>query len=238
MFLTRLPLARVHLREEHFTEAVRYYPLVGLLVGGVAAAAFAVGAAVGSTAIAAVLAVAATLLATGAFHEDGLADLFDGLGAATPERMLEIMRDSRLGTFGAAALFCVLALKIAALVELPTGIALAALLAAHGLSRYSAVLVIATSRYVRGEGTAKPVATGVSRTSMTVAAITALAILGGVALYAGWGAALSLGVGLVIGQILARSFFERRLGGYTGDCLGAVQQLSELGAYLALAAWA
>lgn len=104
IFLTRIPLPAMKLDEADFARAAAFYPLVGIAIGAIGAAGFALGATFASPVIAALLAVAATLLATGAFHEDGLADLFDGLGAATRKRMMEVMRDSRLGTFGAAAL--------------------------------------------------------------------------------------------------------------------------------------
>ncbi|KPP94431.1 adenosylcobinamide-GDP ribazoletransferase [Erythrobacter sp. HL-111] len=237
IFLTRIPLPAMALEEEDFAAAPAFYPLVGLLVGAIGAAALAAGHALASPVIAALLALAATLLATGAFHEDGLADLFDGLGAATRERMMEVMRDSRLGTFGAAALGVALALKVAALAELPPALALAALPLAHGVSRLSAVLVIATSSYVRAAGLAKPVAQGIGRGALAAAIATGLGALGLFGLVAGGGAVLAAVAGCVVGHVAIRLLFERRLGGYTGDCLGAVQQASELGVYLALVAW-
>ncbi len=127
VFLTRIPLPTAKLDERDFEAAPGFYPLVGLAIGAIGAAGFALGWTIGGAFVAAIFGTAATLLATGAFHEDGLADLFDGLGAPTAERMMEIMRDSRLGTFGAAALFLILLLKIAALSQLPFMLALAAL---------------------------------------------------------------------------------------------------------------
>jgi adenosylcobinamide-GDP ribazoletransferase len=237
IFLTRIPLPAMALSEEDFAAAPAFYPLVGIAVGAIGAGAFAAGHAMGTPVIAALLALGATLLATGAFHEDGLADLFDGLGAVTRERMLEVMRDSRLGTFGAAALGVALALKVAALAALPWAGALAALPLAHGVSRLSAVLVIATSTYARAEGAAKPVAKGIAPGALAVAVATGAAALALFALHAGPGAALVAIGGAAIGHLATRLLFERKLGGYTGDCLGAVQQASELGIYLALVAW-
>jgi adenosylcobinamide-GDP ribazoletransferase len=237
IFLTRIPLPPLPLTEEDFAAAPAFYPLVGIAIGGIAAAAFGAGLAFAGPVIAALLALAATLLATGAFHEDGLADLFDGLGAVTRERMLEVMRDSRLGTFGAAALGTALALKVTALAELPALLALAALPLAHGVSRLSAVLVIATSSYARAEGAAKPVAKGITARALTIAVLTGAGALALFALHAGPGAALAAVAGAALGHLAVRRLFERRLGGYTGDCLGAVQQGSELGICLALVAW-
>ncbi|EMD82832.1 adenosylcobinamide-GDP ribazoletransferase [Pacificimonas flava] len=237
MFLTRVPVPLLAHDSDMATASARYYPLVGILIGAVAAAGFAGGLAIGGGVVGALLATAATLLLTGAFHEDGLADLFDGMGASSPARALEIMRDSRLGTFGAAALFIVLALKVAALAQLPAALALAALIAVHGLSRLSALIVIATSRYVRSDGTAKPVADSMNMSGLATAALIGIVILTGFALHTSLPLVGALMLGLTAGHILARAAFERRLGGYTGDCLGAVQQISEVGAYLALLAW-
>lgn len=237
VFLTRIPLPATHLGERDFEAAPGFYPLIGVLIGVIGAAAFALGWAIGGALIAAIFGTAATVLATGAFHEDGLADLFDGLGATTPARMMEIMRDSRLGTFGAAALFIVLLLKIAALAQLPFMVALVALPLAHGASRLSAVIVIATSRYARAEGIAKPVAKGIGAAPLVVAMLTGIAAVAVGTITLGPGAALCSVAGLAIGHATARLLFERKLGGYTGDCLGAVQQISEVGFYLGLIAW-
>ncbi|WP_299329034.1 adenosylcobinamide-GDP ribazoletransferase [Parasphingopyxis sp.] len=237
IFLTRIPLPRLALDDADFAEAPRHYPLVGLIIGALAAAAYVVGNWLAGQTVAAFAALAATLLATGAFHEDGLADLFDGLGASSREHMLEIMRDSRLGTFGTSALFVVLGLKVAALASMPFLLAIAVLPLAHGLSRLSAVVAIATSRYVREEGAAKPVAWGISRGALAVAMVTGIIAFVAFALAMSGGLALVALAGLILGHVATRLLFERKLGGYTGDCLGAVQQLSELGIYLAIIAW-
>lgn len=231
-FLTRLPVPAAWTPDRE-RAAVRYYPLVGAGVGAVAAAALLGAAALWPPLVAVLLGTAATLLLTGAFHEDGLADTFDGLGASSRERALEVMRDSRVGTYGLLALTMTLALKVASLAALPPALAAVALVAGHGLSRLSAVLVIATGAYARDHGTGKFTASGVSRGGLVAALAT------GVLLLAPLGSAAGVAlVGLGAGHLLARTTFERRLGGYTGDCLGATQQLSEVGLYLTLAACA
>lgn len=238
-FLTRLPTCTDRLYSpQRMAGSVRYYPLVGLLIGAMSGAALWIAAFVLPGTLAVILAVVTGLIVTGAFHEDGLADTFDGIGGGiTREKALVIMKDSRLGTYGTLALIIALALKISALIALPVTVAAAALVIAHGVSRLSSVLVIGTSRYVRDEGTGKPVAGALDRASLIIALFT-----GGAALTA-WTAIFPLGslafslAGLIVGHIGMRCVFERKLGGYTGDTLGAVQQASEIGFYLGLAAW-
>ena len=238
-FLTRLPVGFANLYSpERMAAAVRYYPLVGALIGALSTIVFCVCHIVFPTPLAVLLAIAAGLLLTGGFHEDGLADTFDGVGGGlTSEKALLIMKDSRLGAYGALALIMALALKSAALITLVPALIPLALVAGHALSRLSSLLVIATSRYVRDEGTGKPVAGGASAASLVVALAT-----GGVIVFA-WCvlhapvALACAGVGLLAGHLLMRLFFEPKLGGYTGDTLGAVQQASEIGFYLGLVAW-
>ncbi|MEM9987885.1 MAG: adenosylcobinamide-GDP ribazoletransferase [Pseudomonadota bacterium] len=238
-FLTRWPVKTDQLYSPaRMAAAVRYYPLVGICVGGLSASVFLFAALIFPAPIAILLAITAGLIVTGAFHEDGLADTFDGIGGGlTQEKSLEIMRDSRLGTYGTLALLMMLAVKVAALISLPPSMVPLALISAHGLSRLSSITVIATSRYVRAEGTGKPVSQGVSPLSFLIAMAT-----GGLLMVI-WGVfhppMVLIGAmgGLILGHILMRLFFERKIGGYTGDTLGAVQQLSEIGFYLGLVAW-
>ncbi|WP_375429454.1 adenosylcobinamide-GDP ribazoletransferase [uncultured Sphingomonas sp.] len=236
-FLTRLPVPAGAYTPGRLRAAVRYYPLVGILVGGAAALVMLAAAGPFTPLIAILLSCAATLLLTGAFHEDGLADTFDGIGGAGRARALEIMRDSRIGTYGALALSIVLALKVAALAALPPPGVPIALIAGHGLSRLSAVLVIVTSHYARDDGTGKFTADGVPTASLFVALGTGALIAAALAWTIGGAGVLFALAGLAIGHGAARLAFERRLGGYTGDCLGAVQQVSEVGVYLGLLAW-
>lgn len=233
-FLTRVPVSSSgRFTEARLAAATRYYPLVGALVGAVAGAVFWLAHIVFPTTLAVVLATAASLLVTGAFHEDGFADACDGLGGgATREQALEIMRDSRLGTYGAAGLGLMLAAKILALAAVPAVVVPGLLVAAHAASRASAVLAIATSRYVRGTGTAKPVAEGVTPGSVALALATGALAAAGLWHMASPAAMLAGLAGVAGGHVVMRGLYERKLGGYTGDCLGAVQQTSELGLYL------
>ncbi|MEZ5987396.1 MAG: adenosylcobinamide-GDP ribazoletransferase [Hyphomonas sp.] len=237
-FLTRLPVPAVFTyTEARMAGSTAYYPLVGVMIGCISAAIYWLAFLVLPQSVSVILAIAAGLLATGAFHEDGLADTFDGIGGGlTPEASLEIMKDSRLGTYGAAVLGLALATKATTLIALPAYVLLITLTAAHGLSRLSSVLTIATSRYVRGKGKSKPVATGASPANLAIACVTGAAIM------MVWIGLMPLApllgglVGLCAGHLLMRAFFEPKLKGYTGDTLGAVQQASEIGFYLGVLA--
>jgi adenosylcobinamide-GDP ribazoletransferase len=229
-FLTRLPV-RVAFTPAGMAAAPGWFPLVGMGIGAAAAAVHAAALLVWPAPIAVLLCLAATLLLTGALHEDGLADTADGLGGgATRERALDIMRDSRIGTYGAVALILAVGLKVAALMALP--VVAAALIAAHGLSRFSSVLVMATSPYAREAGAAS----GMAAPHLALPCATALACVALLAWAFGGVAALGALAGLAAAHLALRRVAERRLGGYTGDTLGAVQQVSEVAIYLGVLA--
>lgn len=236
--LTRWPVCSQDLfTEGRLTAATRYYPLVGAMIGAFSGAVFWLAHLVFPATLAIVLATAASLLATGAFHEDGFADACDGLGGgSTRKRTLEIMRDSRLGTYGAAGLGLMLAAKVLALAATPPAVVPWLLIAAHAASRTSAVIVISTSTYVRDAGIAKPVAGSVAPGSLALVLVTATAAVLALLVVAAPSVIVAGVGGLAIGHLAMRGFYERKLGGYTGDCLGAVQQTSELGLYLGVAA--
>ncbi len=233
-FLTRWPV-RVSgvFSEGRLGATVRYYPLVGALIGAFAGGIFWLTHLIFPMSLAIVLSTAASLLATGALHEDGFADVCDGLGGSSErEQSLAIMRDSRLGTYGAAGLGLMLTAKILTLAALPAHIVPWLLVAAHTASRSSVVLVIATSRYVRDAGTATPVTGPTHPSSLLFALATGAAAVGGLGI-AGPYDVIPVGLmGLAAGHLAMRRVYERRLGGYTGDCLGSIQQMSELGMYL------
>jgi adenosylcobinamide-GDP ribazoletransferase len=245
-FFTRIPVTGRLAQWVGYSPAMlrasaAHFPAVGWVVGALGALALAGALALWPPLVAAVLCTVVTVLVTGAFHEDGLADMADGLGgASTRERALEIMKDSRIGAFGAIAMVLALGLKFALLATLAgqgAFVACAALLAAHVLSRLAPLAVMRASPYVGGEGgKSKPMADAVSGTAVFVAvlwslpAAVLLVIAGGVV----------NGVAALVAAALVALFMvrllRRRLGGFTGDGLGATQQLGELAIYLALAA--
>lgn len=218
--------------------AVPWYPLVGALVGAFAGIVFCLACLVFPVALAVVLAIAATLLVTGALHEDGFADTCDGLGGgATRERALAIMRDPRLGTYGAAGLGLVLAAKVLALVATPVEVIPWLLVAGHAASRASMALALASGTYARTAGIAAPLAeTSPAGGRIAFAILVGLAVSCTLLHEAPPLAPVAGLVGLALGHLLVQRAYERKLGGYTGDCLGAVQQASELGMYLGVLA--
>jgi adenosylcobinamide-GDP ribazoletransferase len=234
-FLTRLPTPKLaRFEPEWVTRSARYFPLVGQMVGAIAAAVLLAAAQVWSPWIAAILAVGAGVLATGALHEDGLADAADGLfGGGSPEARLAIMKDSRVGTYGVLALILALGLKVAALAGLKPFDAAIALIAAHGIGRGAAAMTMRFTAYARGGAPTKwtPAEKGVTTGEAALAGLLALWPL----VFLSPGAALA---GLVLGGLAAAGvalLAQRRLGGHTGDVLGAVEQAAEIGFLLGAA---
>lgn len=234
IFLTRLPVPwTVPDVTDRIHRCTPWFPAVGVLVGGIGALAWWLASMLWPPAIAALVAVAATALVTGAFHEDGLADTFDGLGGSPDrEQALGIMKDSRVGTYGVVALVLVLAGRVAALTALG-GLAPAALIGAHALARCSSLPPIRWLNYARREGgTGKPFAGGITLNGLIVAlAATAVltVVLFGHAAVVTWIAGAA-GAGVIV------AWSRARLDGITGDTLGAANQIAELAVYLALLA--
>jgi adenosylcobinamide-GDP ribazoletransferase len=244
-FFTRIPApAWVGHSPAQLNQAARYLPLVGIVVGTLSAATLCLCAQILPLALSAALAMSVGILLTGAFHEDGLSDFVDGMGGGyTKDKALAIMKDSRIGAYGSIAIVLVLLLKFQSLIALLNTHTLwfvcAALIAAQAFSRLMAVSIMLTQHYIREDDSAraKPAAQNLSMRSFSIALLSAFAAL---ALLSASGAgALNL-VTAVSAALLMRIYLagrlQKRLGGYTGDCLGAVQQLTELGFFLGLLA--
>lgn len=236
-FFTRIPVpAWVPWSTERLNHAARYFPLVGWLVGLVGATVFLVADALLPASLAVVLSMAATLRLTGAFHEDGWADAWDGLGGGWDKaQALAIMKDSRIGAYGTVALVLMLLAKTLALVELTSRApwwTAVALVVAHPLSRLAATRLIHTLDYVRDDPSAKskPLAHKLSGGELAIATACGLLPL---LLLPPLPAACAL-LAAVLTTLYASRLFRRRLGGYTGDCLGAAQQGAELAIYLGI----
>ena len=242
-FFTRIPLpAWVGHSAQQLDQATRYLPAVGICVGTLAAAVLWLVAQVLPLPLAVALSMVSGILATGAFHEDGLCDFADGMGGGyTREKILAIMKDSCIGVYGAIAIVLTLLIKYQALLALcgthSLAHAAAALIAAHGVSRLMAASLMVTQHYVRDDDSAraKPATGKLSHTSFAIAlafGIVALCIL----FVAGASVTTvltALGAALLM-RIYLAWLLQKKLGGYTGDCLGAVQQLTEIAFYLGL----
>jgi adenosylcobinamide-GDP ribazoletransferase len=229
-FLTRLPVSRVlNSSESELGKAAAFFPLVGVVVGAGAALVFALLQRVLPVPEAVLCAIVFAAFITNGFHEDGLADTFDGFGGGwTKDRVLEIMRDSRIGTYGALALIFLVLGKLNFLSSLPAGQIWRWLILAHTASRWTTLPLCAWLPYARAEGQGKLVAKQVGALEIMTGTFTLLLIL----LLIPWRAALATLFVTTLVTFLSGLYFRARLQGVTGDCLGAANQLTEVGLYL------
>ncbi len=237
IFFTRLPLWRLHQPPvEAYRSVVEWWPLVGWLTGGTMAAVLYFGSRVLPYTVAVLLAIVARLLLTGALHEDGLADFFDGFGGGTSrERILAIMKDSHIGTYGVLALILYLALLFFTLCALPPALAPFVVLAADPYAKMLAAQVISMLPYARDEQTAK---SGVVYRRYGLLSGIGLAVQGLLPLALLFLTTFRFQVSRIFVPALLVYFLflyiRRRIGGYTGDCCGALFLLAELAFYFAL----
>lgn len=235
-YFTRLPVPRwAGYSNAQLNDAVRYFPLTGMLVGAMTGAVFLLAHKAFQQPVAVVIAMIAGLIITGGFHEDGLADTCDGFGAGRDKaHVLAIMKDSRVGSYGVLGLVSALLLKFSVLSQVPADRFLVIAVAAHAVSRFMAVSVIYSQEYVRHDDSAraKPAAQSISAGGLGCAgAIAAVPVL-----WLGAAGIAAAAAALIMRMLLAQYLF-RRIGGYTGDCLGAIQQVTELAFYLGLLGW-
>lgn len=238
-FLTRIPVGRVEPFDPTLARAGGYFPLVGAIVAAAGVAAWWAASELLGASAAAVAAVVTTVVVTGAFHEDGLADTADGLwGGATRERRMEIMRDSRLGTYGTVTLIGDLMLRAAILLPFGTGSVwdvARILITAHVVGRAAPLVLVATVSYALREDDGGRVRPQLSRPARTYAGFAALTVVTTTVLAAGVWAPIPLAVaGLVV--VAVRRLALRRLDGVTGDVLGASAALTIIAVMATMAA--
>lgn len=230
-FLTRVPL-RAAADDGGPRRGIVWFPVVGALVGLVTGAVYVFGIWLWPALVAAAVAVATGMALTGAFHEDGLADTADALvGATHHEDALRILRDPTLGTYGVAALIASVTTRIAVLAGLDARTAVAALVASHCLGRAAAVGAM-TVEPAGSDGLGTRYARGVGRREIVIGVVGGIAI----SVVAGGPWALGAAAAAGVGALLMTRYARRRIGGITGDILGAVEQGAEIAAILLLAA--
>jgi len=220
------------------SRCAKYFPAVGICIGLVSAAVLLLAGAIWGPIIAALFAVAASIAVTGALHEDGLADTADGFGGGwSVEKRLAIMKDSRIGAYGTLALLFSVALRVTALADMPLWSAAAALTAAHAAARVTPALAMNVLPYA-GDTSAMKIGyddASVSANDIRFAMIVVACALVPLAFVS----IPSVIPGVLLGAMLstAIALWARRLiGGYTGDVLGAIEQMFEIGFVLGVAA--
>ncbi|HEV2402694.1 MAG TPA: adenosylcobinamide-GDP ribazoletransferase [Candidatus Saccharimonadales bacterium] len=243
VYFTRVPLPsqiskHIDYERQSLAQSAKYLPLIGIAVGSAAGSVYWLAfQALGSYELAVLLGLVAATAMTGAFHEDGLADFFDafGNGFMPKEQVLRIMKDSRIGTYGSLALLLSVLLKYQSLLSLTTTLIVPTLIAGHSFSRFAAGSFIFTDRYVRDndESHFKPLL----KDAMHGSDFVVMASLGivPIALLGHWQYVLLVPF-LWLLRCLFGNWFTRKIGGYTGDCLGATQQVIEVGFYLGVIA--
>lgn len=232
MFYTRIKVPKnTAFSDEMLNAATRYFPFIGLIVGGTGALVFWILSMFLPLTLAIIFSMATTVLLTGAFHEDAFADFCDGFGGGyTSDRILEIMKDSHIGTYGAVGLIFILLSKFFCISSFSISEIPIMLFIAHTFSRFMSVCLIYTSEYVRKDALSKskPIGHKGTLTTFLIAGIFGVAGL----FFISWKESLVIFALTLPLFIYFRWYVTRKLGGYTGDVLGALQQLTEIAVYL------
>jgi adenosylcobinamide-GDP ribazoletransferase len=232
MFYTRIPVPKnLPYSDEMLNRSTRFFPFIGWVVGGTGAVIFYGLQFVFPSELAILLSMLTTIFITGAFHEDGFADFCDGFGGGyTKEKILTIMKDSRIGTYGSIGLVGMLATKFLSLHSIDSATIPLMLVAAHALSRLMPVVVIFTSGYARAdlESKSKPIGQKGKPIDLLLAIFFGLALL----VFVPFTFSAVIIPVLLVTTYIFRNYIVGKLGGYTGDCLGALQQISEVLFYL------
>lgn len=232
MFYTRIPVPKsTGFSPENLNKATRYFPLIGIIVGGAGALVFMAAHQLLPVHIAMLISIVTIILLTGAFHEDALSDFCDGFGGGyTKETILTIMKDSRIGTYGALGLILLILAKFLLLCEFKPSQIPFILIAAHAMSRVNPVIMIFSSQYIRDDNSAKSKSVGQKNSATTLVIALLLGFLPLVFIPLLIIPFLAFTLTLIF--IYFRYYVHKKVGGYTGDILGALQQFSEVGFYL------
>ncbi len=230
-FLTRIPVPSSSRTDDSLPPALKFFPVIGALIGCAAALVHALLEPHLPPLVTALLTVSFLVIVTGCLHEDGLADAADGFGGGwARERILEIMRDSRIGTYGAAALILSLLARVVLIAALPAANVTAYLIASQTLCRWTTLPLsyFLSSAREGGDGLGSQVARLTSAPTLIFGSLFPFAL---VASLLRFHAAAPIGLTVVL-TFLSGLYYRRRLQGVTGDCFGATNQLTEIGVYL------
>lgn len=240
MFYTRIPCPKwVDHSEEYINKSIRYFPLIGWIVGTIASSGFLIGSFLINDLFGIIVYFIFSVLATGAFHEDGFADVCDGFGGGwTKDKILTIMKDSRVGAYGVIGIILLFLFKLSVLMEflemVSAEIAMLVFISIHAVSRLIAATFVFTHDYVRDtpDSKVKPVAKASNKSNLTIAFLFGILPLLFVSYFTKNYLLLTLLPVLYLIKMRLAVYFKKWIGGYTGDCLGATQQIAEAGAYL------
>jgi adenosylcobinamide-GDP ribazoletransferase len=228
-FLTRIPMPSTTFEENSLSRSVKFFPLVGLVVGSGAALLQRILTVHLARPLTAFVVLTYLVLITGCLHEDGLADTADGFGGGwTKDRILAILRDSRIGSYGAIALILSLLARYMLLASLPMERFTAYIISAHVLSRWSSLPLsyfLAPAREQEGQGAR--IARLISFPSLLFGSLVSIAIV----FFALRRSSVAPLLAAPLLVVLSGWFYQRKIGGITGDCFGATNQLTEIAVY-------
>lgn len=231
-FYTRIPIpSTVQFTEENQAHSSRYFPLIGIIIGVLSALSFYLFKLAFDPLLALLLSLFVSVLLTGALHEDGLADVCDGFGGGnTKEKILEIMRDSRIGTYGLIGLLLAITIKVSALNEFALLDIPFMIICGHSISRFAAISFLYTHEYSGTGGVTKSesITKKITKTDLVIAAV--FGILPLLCFLNPW--IFLVIIPVYLSRLLLASMFVKWIGGFTGDCLGATQQVTEIIFYL------
>ncbi|SFN25143.1 cobalamin-5'-phosphate synthase [Chryseobacterium oleae] len=242
MFFTRIPVPfTIPYSGEIMNKSQKYFAWVGLLVGLVNAVVMYLSYHLFNLNIAIVLMMISSVLLTGAFHEDGFTDVCDSFGGGYgKEKILTIMKDSRVGAYGAVGIILLFALKffsIQALGTIDLFKTLGMIVLAHTASRFIAGTMIYTHRYVTDIDVSKSKPLANKPLDGSALVVSFISVLASFLLIPDWRLILAFALAY-LGKICMGWYFKKHIGGYTGDCLGSVQQVTEVLFYLgAMIVW-
>ena len=239
VFFTRIPLPNLGKKPTELSHTLWTWPIVGLFIGFLSSLVFIFFSSFFSVNIAAILAIITTILLTGAFHEDGIADCADSFGAFDLKHRLEIMKDSNVGTYGVLALISTFTLRVVAVVEISKQIAsieiVAIFMMIYLASRLAMIGVLMGFKPVVGHGLREQVS-NISPRQFSASYLVALLILISLALYLGFG--VLTGVAFIVASLIApivlAIVMQKHIGGFNGDVLGGVCVLSEMSGLMVL----